>query len=51
MHVAAENLRIVSDVLWQAAHGRLTERRENYGRRVGNARQALDARGSRRATS
>jgi site-specific DNA recombinase len=30
IRVPAEDLWIVSDALWNAAHGRLTERRENY---------------------
>jgi hypothetical protein len=28
--VDADDLRIVPEALWQRAHGRLTERRENY---------------------
>jgi site-specific DNA recombinase len=48
MRTDAEHLRIVSDALWQVAHGRLTERRENYQRwTTTGARQALDPRGSR----
>jgi site-specific DNA recombinase len=48
IRVGAEDLRIVSDALWAAAHGQLTERRENY--RIWtrtDARRGPEARGSR----
>ncbi len=32
VRVPAEELRIVPEALWLAAHGRLTERRANYAR-------------------
>jgi hypothetical protein len=44
MRVADDSLRIVSDTLWNAAHTRLAERRENY--RL-HGWQALDGRGVR----
>ncbi len=45
MRVADDSLRIVSDTLWNAAHTRLAERRENY--RL-HGWQAPDGRGVRR---
>jgi site-specific DNA recombinase len=45
LRVEAESLRIVPEALWQAAHARLTQRRENY-RVVGW--RAPDGRGVRR---
>jgi len=49
IRVPDENLRIVSDALWQAAHGQLTERRENYGIGRPDALRGLMARGSRQS--
>jgi site-specific DNA recombinase len=45
LRVEAESLRIVPEALWQAAHARLTQRRENY--RIAGWR-APDGRGVRR---
>jgi hypothetical protein len=47
MRLEVESLPIVSEALWQAAHGRLTERRENYRRfTAGDARHVPDPRAS-----
>ena len=50
LRIPAEDLRIVSDALWNAAHGQLTERRENYQRwNRSDVRYRPEARGSRRS--
>jgi Recombinase len=50
IRVPAEDLRIVSEALWNAAHGQLTERRENYRIAKQRHEQLPDARGPREAT-
>ena len=48
IRVDADDLRIVPEALWQAAHARLAERRENYRIWTGtDARRKPEARGGR----